>query len=187
MKKRIPFFAFIFFYLIFSFATYRDYGSTWDEQDTYQGGADLYQYLIHGVPMAYLDPEHSYPYTFPSQRFITGPTNYEAFHLLNLLFSSLLFWAVFETLFSACGSARWAGSGPVFLLPPASFFGVYPRQSQGTYPSAVFYFLSLAVIYLFERKFPGLKFRWFFLGAFIRDDPELKDRGFHLVPDPPFL
>jgi hypothetical protein len=180
MKKRIPFFAFLLFYLAFSFVTYRDYGSTWDEQDTYQGGADLYQYLIHGAPMAYMDPEHTYPYTF-LLNFITGQTNYETFHLLNLLFGSLLFWALFETLFSVCGSALWALSGPVFLFLMLPFLGSIPANPKDI-PFAIFYFLSLTVIYLFDRIFPGLKFRWFFLGLLFGFTISSRIVGFTLFP-----
>src|SRR5260221_3823153 len=97
MKQRIPFFIFFVFYLFFSFWTYRDYGVTWDEKDTYQGGAELYNYVVHGIKPAYFDPEHSYPYTF-FLNFITSKMDFEFFHLLNLLFAAFLFWAVFEML-----------------------------------------------------------------------------------------
>jgi hypothetical protein len=180
MKKRIPFFAFLLFYLAFSFITYRDYGTTWDEQDTYQGGAELYQYLIHGVPMAYMDPEHSYPYTFLLS-FITGQTNFETLHLLNLLFGGFLFWALYEMLLSAYGSGLWALSGPVFLFLLLPFLGSIPANPKDI-PFAIFYFLSLAVIYLFERLFPVLKFRWFFLGLLFGMTLSSRIVGFTLFP-----
>ncbi len=180
MKKRIPFFVFLLFYLAFSFATYRDYGPTWDEQDTYQGGAELYQYLIHGVPMAYMDPEHTYPYTF-LLNFITGKTHYETLHLLNLLFGGFLFWALFEMLLSTYGSALWALSGPVFLFLLLPFMGSIPANPKDV-PFAIFYFLSLAVIFLFERRFPDLKFRWFFLGLFFGFTISSRIVGFTLFP-----
>ncbi len=180
MKKRIPFFGFLLFYLAFSFATYRDYGPTWDEQDTYQGGAELYQYLIHGVPMAYMDPEHTYPYTFLLS-FITGQTNYETLHLLNLLFGGFLFWVLFEMLLSAYGSALWALCGPIFLFLLLPFMGSIPANPKDI-PFAIFYFLSLAVIYLFERIFPVLKFRWFFLGLLFGFAISSRIVGFTLFP-----
>lgn len=165
MKQRIPFFAFLLLYLAFSFATFRNYGCTWDEQDTYQGGQELYQYLIHGVPMTYMDPEHSYPYTFLLS-FISGPFNYEFLHLLNLLFAGFLFWAVYEMLLAQYGSGLWALAGPVFLFLFLPFLGSIPANPKDI-PFAIFYFLSLAVLYLYERKFPELRFRWFFLGLLL--------------------
>lgn len=162
IKKRIPFFAFLLFYLAFSFATFRDYGCTWDEQDTYQGGEALYQYLIHGIPVHYLDPEHSYPYTC-LLCFFTSPSNFEILHLLNLLFAVFLFWAVYEMLLAEYGSGLWALSGPVFLFLFLPFLGSIPANPKDA-PFAIFYFLSLAVLYLYERRFPQLRFRWFFLG-----------------------
>ncbi len=180
MKKRIPFFGFLLFYLAFSFATYRDYGPTWDEQDTYQGGAELYQYLIRGVPMAYMDPEHTYPYTF-LLNFITGQTNYETFHLLNLFFGAFLFWALYEMLLSAYGSGLWALCGPVFLFLSLPFLGSIPANPKDI-PFAIFYFLSLTIMYLFERKFPELKFRWFFLGLLFGFTISSRIVGFTLFP-----
>lgn len=179
MKQRIPFFAFLLFYLLFSFTTFRDYGCTWDEQDTYQGGAELYQCLIHGVPLSYMDPEHSYPYTFLLS-FITGPSNYELLHLLNLLFATLLFWAVYEMLLEEYGSP-WALAGPGFLFLFLPFLGSIPANPKDV-PFAIFYFLSLAVFYLYERKFPDGKFRWFFLGLFSGLTISSRIVGFTLFP-----
>ncbi len=229
MKKRLPFFAFALCYLVFSFATFRDYGCTWDEQDTYQGGADLYQFIVHGAPMAYMDPEHSYPYTFLLS-FLTGPSNYEFLHLLNLLFTGFLFWAVYEMLLAEYGDSRtepvtffqpayaeasagvharpggirrslpafstgeardirakadgnglWALSGPVFLFLYLPFLGSIPANPKDI-PFAVFYFLGLAVLYLYDRKFPELRFRWFFLGLLAAFSISSRIVGFTLFP-----
>ena len=180
MKKRIPFLSFLLFYLFFSFATYKDYGPTWDEQDTYQGGADLHGFLIHGKPMAYMDPEHTYPYSF-LLNFIPGQPDYEHFHLLNLLFAAFLFWALYEVLLSALGSPLWALAGPMFLFCFPSFLGSIPANPKDI-PFAVFYFLSLAVLYLFERIFPQLKFRWFFLGILFGLTLSSRIVGFTLLP-----
>ena len=49
-------------------------------------------------------------------------------------------------------------------------------------PFAVFYFLSLSLVYLFERKFPGLKFRWFFLGLLFGFTISSRIVGFTLFP-----
>ncbi len=179
MKKRLPFFAFLLFYLIFSFATFRDYGCTWDEQDSYEGGAELYQYLIHGVPLSYMDPEHSYPYTFLLS-FIAGPSDYELLHLLNLLFAGFLFWAAYEILLEEYG-ALWALAGPVFLFFFPPFVGSIPANPKDI-PFAIFYFLSLAVLYLYERRFPEGRFRWFFLGLMAGLTVSSRIVGFTLFP-----
>ncbi len=180
MKKRYPFLAFLLFYLLFSFATFRDYGCTWDEQDTYQGGADLYQFIVHGTPMAYADPEHSYAYTFLLS-FLTGPSNYELLHLLNLLFAAFLFWAIYEILLGQYSSGLWALSGPVFLFLYLPFLGSIPANPKDI-PFAVFYFLGLSVLYLYDRKFQELRFRWFFLGLLAAFSISSRIVGFTLFP-----
>jgi hypothetical protein len=180
MKKRLPFLAFLTFYLVFSFATFRDYGCTWDEQDAYQGGEDLHQFLIHNAPLRYLDPEHSYPYSFLLS-FFTSPDDYELLHLLNLLFAGFLFWALYEMLFSEYGSGLWALSGPVFLFLFLPFLGSIPANPKDV-PFAVFYFLSLAVLYLYGRLFPQLRFRWFFLGLLMGMTFSSRMVGLTLLP-----
>ena len=180
MKKRLPFLAFLFFYLVFAFATFRDYGCTWDEPDAYQGGAELYQYLVHGVPMAYLDPEHGYPYTF-LLNFISSPTDFTLLHLLNLLFSALLFGAVYEMLLSHCGNGLWALAGPVFLSLNLPFLGSIPANPKDV-PFGVFYFLSLSALYLYRRLFPEGRFGWFFFGLLAGFTISARIVGFTLFP-----
>jgi len=41
LPPRFPFLVFISLYLLFSLFTFRDYGVTWDETDTYQEGVNL--------------------------------------------------------------------------------------------------------------------------------------------------
>lgn len=164
LPTRVPFLIFLALYILFSLFTFRDYGITWDETDTYQEGARLYQYLIHGVPMPYLDPEHGYPYSFLLS-FFTAPTNYEMLHLLNLLFTGLLFWALYEILLAEDGSPLWALVGPVFMFLFLPFMGSIPANPKDV-PFSIFYFLSLSVLYLYPKKFPQLKFGWFFFGLF---------------------
>lgn len=38
--------CFIFIYLFLTFFTYKDFGITWDEQDFYVAGKDLYVHLV---------------------------------------------------------------------------------------------------------------------------------------------
>lgn len=180
MKKRLPFLAFLGLYLVFSFATFRDYGCTWDEQDTYQGGAELYRYLIHNVPMPYMDPEHSYPYTFLLS-FVANPDQYEFLHLLNLLFALFLFWACYEMLLAEYRNGYWALAGPLFLFLFLPFMGSVPANPKDI-PFAIFYFLSLALLYLYERQFPELRFRWFLLGILAGFTISSRIVGFTLFP-----
>lgn len=180
MRQRLPFLLFLLFYWVFAFSTYKDFGPTWDEQDTYQEGARLYDLLAHGTPMPYMDPEHSYPYAAILHLF-TGPDHYETLHLLNLLFQSFLFWALFEVLLSFCGSAFWALTGPIFLFLDLPYMGSVPANPKDV-PYALFYFLSLAVLYLFERVFPQLRFRWVFLGLFFGLTMGSRILGFTLLP-----
>src|SRR5581483_9065226 len=180
MRQRLPFLLFLLLYWVFAFSNYKDFGPTWDEQDTYQEGARLYDLLAHGVPMPYMDPEHSYPYA-AILHFFTAPDHYETLHLLNILFQSFLFWALFEVLLSFCGSGLWALSGPLFLFLNLPYMGSVPANPKDI-PFALFYFLSLAVLYLFERALPQLRFRWVFLGLFFGLTMGSRILGFTLLP-----
>ncbi len=179
-QQRIPFLIFLSLYLLFSLLTYRDYGATWDEQEAYQGGTALYNYVVHGVKPAYFDPEHSYPYTF-LLNFITSKMDFEFLHLLNLLFAVFLFWAIFETLLAQYGKQWWALAGPVFLFFNLPFLGSIPANPKDI-PFAIFYFLSLAAIYLFEEKFPRFKVRWAILGGLFGFTITSRVVGFTLFP-----
>jgi hypothetical protein len=179
-RQRIPFLLFLALYLVFSFWTFRDYGATWDEQEAYQGGTALYNYLLHGVKPAYLDPEHSYPYTF-LLNFITSKVDFEFLHLLNLLFATFLFWAVFEVLLAQYGKRWWALAGPVFLFFNLPFLGSIPANPKDV-PFAIFYFISLAAIYLFEEKSPQFKVRWAILGSLFGITICSRIVGFTLFP-----
>jgi hypothetical protein len=180
MKKRIPFLLFLALYLAFSFATFRDYGCTWDEQDSYQGGAELYDYLVHGVVHRYLDPEHGYPYTCLLQA-LMGRSDFEHHHLANLLFAVLLFWAVFETLLSNCDRPWLSLSGPLFLFLDLPFLGSIPANPKDV-PFAIFYFLGLSCMFLYDRLFPQGRFRWFFLGLWFGTAASCRIVGFTLFP-----
>lgn len=163
LPLRLPFLIFLAFYLLFSFFTFRDYGVTWDETDTYQAGVNLNQYLLHHAPLAYMDPEHGYPYSFILS-FFTAPTNYETLHLLNLLFAGFLFWMMYELLLAEYKDPLWATAGPLFLFLFLPFLGSIPANPKDV-PFAIFYFLSLSVLYLYPKKFPQQKFGWFFFGV----------------------
>ncbi len=180
MRQRIPFLLFAFFYLVFSLGTYKDYGCTWDEKDTYQGGMELYQFIVHGEKPAYFDPEHSYPYPF-LLNFFTSKINYEFFHLLNLLFALLLFWAVYEVVLFQTRKRIWALAGPVFLFLSLSFLGSIPANPKDV-PFALFYFLSLAALYLFEENLPEFKARWAILGVLFAFTMSSRIVGFTLFP-----
>lgn len=180
MRQRLPFLFFLAAYLLVSLLTYRDFGSTWDEQDTYLEGTRLFDLLVHGKPMPYMDPEHSYPYA-ALLHFFTAPDHYETLHLLNLLTQSLLYWVLFECLLSFCGSGLWALAGPLFLVLDLPYMGSVPANPKDI-PFALFYFLSLSVMYLFERVFPQLRFRWVFLGLFFGLTMGSRILGFTLLP-----
>ena len=179
-SSRLPFLIFLVLYLLFSFLTFRNYGVTWDETEAYEEGQRLYQFLLHGVPLAYLDPEHGYPYSFLLS-FFTQPTHYETLHLLNLLFAGFLFWTSYELLLAEYGNAWWALTGPVFLFFFLPFMGSIPANPKDV-PFAIFYFLSLAVLYLYPKKFPQLKFGWFFFGLLAGFTISARVVGFTLFP-----
>jgi hypothetical protein len=180
MRQRLPFLLFLLLYWVFAFSTYKDFGPTWDEQDTYQEGANLYDYFVHHKILQYVDPEHSYPYAFLLHPF-AAPDQYETFHLLNLLAESFLFWAIFEVLLAFCRSAWWALAGPAFLFLYLPFLGSIPANPKDI-PFALFYFLSLVTIALWDRVFPNGRFRWLILGVLFGLTIASRVLGFTLFP-----
>ncbi len=187
MKKRIPFFVFILFYLVFSIWTYRDYGCTWDEKDVYTGGLDIRNYLLHyfhffrtSDPAGLWDPEHSYPYAGLLVSLIPR-MDFSFFHLVNLLFGLLIFAGIFEILLLRYQKGLLALCGPLFLFLTLSFTGSLPANPKDI-PFAIFYFLSLAFIYIFEEKFLRSHFRWIFLGLLFGLTMSSRIVGFTLLP-----
>ena len=180
MRTRAPFLLFLSLYLLFALGTFRDFGATWDEPEAYQAGRILYDHVVHGAPITYLDPEHSYPHTF-FLRCLTPRADYPTYHFMNLLSALSLFWMVFELLLAQYGKPWLALLGPLFLFLNLPFLGSIPANPKDV-PFAVFYFLSLGALYLFEEKLPGFKARWAVLGALFAVTISSRILGFTLFP-----
>jgi len=174
--ERLPLLLFLGLYLLFCLATFRDYGCTWDEQDAYRGGATTYAYLMEGTQPAYLEPDHAYPYPF-LLAFLGLGEDYDLLHLANLLFTGILFAALYEVLYRHSRRPWLSLAGPLFLFLTPQFLGSIPANPKDV-PFALFYFLSLAAIGLGE----GLRVRWVLLGTLFGFAMASRIIGFTLLP-----
>ena len=152
---------FLLFYLIFSFLTFKSYGITNDEHEEYLLGKFLYTKLVANDQILETDFVVNkttnrnlliYDRIYPAILYaINGSESYKIYHLLNLLFASVIFISIFEVLYQNTSSAKLAILGPIFLFFTPRFLGQLANNPKDM-PFAIFYFLSLTLIYLFSKN-----------------------------------
>ncbi len=163
----LPLGIFLAIYLVFSLYTHTDFGVTWDENDFYSGGRDLYAHLlIPGAPSAPRLTEKStgvqilsaYDYMYSAALYnFNKDQSYEDYHLMNMLFASLMYIAAYCMLLAHYKKARYAILGPIFLLLTPRLFGHVPANPKDM-PFAVMYLVGIASIFLLPRdKYPYLR------------------------------
>ena len=194
LSKRIFIVVFLALYAAFSFSTYKDYGLTLDEFFVYTRGQYFYTYVRGNDPtlnIAFkekgennrnlLFKNSSYPgflYIF-NDAGVTGEGGYEQYHLLNLLFASVAFWALYEFLLAVKVKPSLAILGPILLFFTPRFLGHLPANPKDM-PYAVTYFVTLLFMFL-NRKFHPI-LRIFFIGGAIGVTASLRQVGFILLP-----
>ncbi len=149
---------FVFFYLLWAFLTYTDYGMTFDESGVYARGMGLAHYLVHDDYAGFLHksvPDDGlviYNHLYGMSLGLVNPAgDLDFYHFLNMIFCLLLFAATFEMLLAQYRIPWLAVLGPLFLALTPRFLGDIPGNPKDM-PFAVFYFLALAGIYYFNRK-----------------------------------
>jgi len=159
LKKRIPFFVFLFVYILFCLVTFRQYGLVGDEMSCYNGGAVMLKYYKgHNLEAVTTDLDlvtHNYPFAAVLLKLsFSEGVNLERLHLLNLLFASIIFWLMYELLYFSFQDERWALIGPIALFLTPRFLGDI-AQNPKDIPFAIFYFLSLSAVFLKDKIFSG--------------------------------
>jgi len=159
LKLRIPLFIFLICYFIFALLTYKQYGITFDERDVYLRGKLLY-IKVRGndqtLQKDFVIPRGSnemiyYNNTYPAFLYqLNSGESFERYHLLNFIFVSLIFIALYEVLLSETKNIYYALLGPIFLVFTPRFFGDIPSNPKDI-PFAVLYFLSLSLIFLSQE------------------------------------
>lgn len=159
--RRFPLLLFILLYLCWTFATFMDFGATFDESSVYVRGLALGHQLIHDdVPGMLVKSvpddglviyDHLYGLILG---FLNPSGNLDFYHLLNLLAALPLFIVLFEILLASTGNPWAATLGPVFLFLTPRFSGDLPGNPKDI-PFATAYFLALAGIHLFLSRRPA--------------------------------
>lgn len=160
MRRYLPLVIFIIGYLLFAFTTYKDFGITWDENDFYTAGQDLYIHLV--VPEspsvhelifktqgAEIKSAYNYIYSSTLYFFNKGLL-YERYHLMNMLFALGMYILSYVVLLKKYSSGWIALLGPLTLIFIPRLFGHVPSNPKDV-PFAVMYFISLSMIYLFSQ------------------------------------
>ncbi|MDH7476240.1 MAG: glycosyltransferase family 39 protein [Microgenomates group bacterium] len=189
VKTRYWLIIFLIIYLIFSLLTYKDYGISIDERPTYYRGKLLYikirgndqilqkDFVVKGPDSGdLLDHNHLHHailYIF------NGQESMEKYHLLNLIFAVLIFIAIYEVLFEEFKNGFFALLGPIFLVFTPRFFGDLPVNPTDI-PFAIYYFLSLSLIYL-SRKWEQ-KLRILLLGLSFGATQSMRMAGYLIYP-----
>lgn len=187
--------GFIIAYVLFSLLTFRDYGITWDETDSYKDGEVYFNHYFlpsHKDNLTDLSNVneaacHNYIYT-AFLRAIYHPIiykrhlfNYEELHLLNMLFGIFVFIAIYEVLFSIYKKTLYGLLGCFFLLLTPRFLGDLPANPSDM-PFAVLYFLSLTAIYLIPEKIKNVSIQIFIIGSLIGFTSCTRILGLTLIP-----
>jgi hypothetical protein len=155
-RQRIPLVCFLVGYLLFAAFKHKDYGITWDEYIVYMGGYWLYQ-DITGHPQAILRDDSEapgsphYDQLYPLGLYaVNQKLTIPGFHLSNMLFAGSILVVGYESVLPFCLNPWLALAGPVFLVLNPRFFGEWSNNPKDM-PFAVFYFLSLCLIYYWRR------------------------------------
>ncbi|MBI2414774.1 hypothetical protein HYV31_02980 [candidate division WWE3 bacterium] len=157
---------FLIFYVSFSFATYKDYGITADEELEYKGGSALVEYYKTGqnptnlgLPERHLPTNTTYLRTYTAMLSVINYMNYfEWYHLLNLLFASVLFIVFYSIVFFESKNSYLALLGTVTLFLTPRIMGDIAANPKDI-PFATMYLISFALIYFFSaKKFTRLNF-----------------------------
>lgn len=165
--NRLPIILFVFFYVLFCLATFKDYGATWDEADVYFRGESLYLYFQDNLDTSRIDLVNKvsdeggqlgnviYNHIYGAvvhgvAKNIFGSTSIQIYHLINLLFAIIIYVAAYEVLLKFYKSKYLALLGPSLIFLTPRFLGDTPANPKDM-PFAVIFFLGLALIYLISN------------------------------------
>lgn len=159
LKKRVPIIIFVSLWVIFSFFSFNSYGITNDENEEYFLGKLFYIKLVADDPILEHDfvidkgTSNLYKYNRIYQAILYSfneSESYEIYHLLNLLFASLIFIFSYEVLLKIYKRPGYAILGPILLLLTPRFFGHIAGNPKDV-PFAISYFISLALILMLKK------------------------------------
>lgn len=178
LKKHTLLILFTALYLAFAFITFKDYGITFDERTEYYWGNEVFKHYSRNTkfsntiaPIYEGEEKHQRHSPVLSEYYRIYPAvlsainirnTYEFFHLLNMLFASLLIIGSYILAYSVFKDQRYAILAPIsiFLIP--RFLGHIPANPKDM-PFAVIYFFGLLAIY-FSQNIKNEKLKILLLG-----------------------
>ncbi|HTA77327.1 MAG TPA: hypothetical protein VK791_09235 [bacterium] len=184
-KTKSTFWIFGCFYLLFTLFTFRDYGITDDEYDCYIGGAYHLKHYYHHTTLdeynLFTDDKATHNYIYPALLHILTLLNAEKLHLFNMLLALFIYWAAYQVLQAAYEKPWWALLGPFFIFITFRFSGDVPANPKDA-PFAIFYFFTLAMIYLSREKNKNPLGESLFLGSLIGWTTAIRAIGLTVFP-----
>ena len=150
-KTHTPFVCFLLVYLIFALLTYKDYGITADEPRRREMGELMYKRVFLGLEVNSDKFADHYPLYDMMLVLLNPRGSYEFSHLLNMLFSSVLFIAAYVLLYARFSNSIVATLGPLFIVLTPTVFGHIPANPKDI-PFAWGYLLSLALFYTLNKR-----------------------------------
>jgi len=188
INSQIAILIFLAIFFSISFLIYKDFGATIDEFIVYTRGDYFYHKVVGNDP--YLQKGfvvndsdnfvlHYYNSTYPALLYIiNNDGSYETYHLLNIIFASFSFVAVYEMLLLTYKKWQYAILGPIFLFFTPRFLGHIPANPKDI-PFATCYLIVLLLI-LYHKKFQSL-LSILLIGLFIGLTASLRVLGFGLI------
>ncbi len=145
-------------YLVFCFSTYKQFGITSDEYVEYQSGKALLHYYQTKNEYENFDIEDMHLPTnstyFRGHLALFAHLNpsgdYERFHLFNMLSALPIFLAFYVLFWHVYKSSKLATLGTLALFLTPRFLGDIPANTKDV-PFAVLFFVSLGLIYFFDK------------------------------------
>lgn len=161
VKQRLPLLVLLLVYVLYSLLAFRSFGITNDEPEDYLLGSFLYTKLRADDPVLersfVIADDGAINLTMYDRIYvavlyaIAGEINFDTYHLLNLLFYSIILIAAYELLLKETKSSYLSLVGPIALIVTPRLFGDVAANHKDV-PFAISYFVSLVAIYLFGNK-----------------------------------
>lgn len=161
LKKRLPLLLLLALYVTYALLSFKSFGITNDEPEDYLLGSFLYTKIRANDPVlerSFVIAEDGainlafYDRIYLAVLFaLSGSINYQTYHLLNLLFFSIILIAAYELLLKETKRPTLALLGPLALLLTPRLFGDTAANHKDI-PFAISYFVAVASIYFVGKK-----------------------------------
>lgn len=154
LKKLFRYYPLIIVLILFysySYLFYKDFGITADEKRRYNMGQNYASLILGREKIDKNIFKDHFPLYEGIMRLLIPQKKYENFHLFNLIFASLIIIGSYILFFKEYKDKFLALIPPVLIILTPRFFGDMPANPKDM-PFAVMYFLSISVLYIFNKQ-----------------------------------